>query len=241
MTLRDRGWRTLLAVATAALVLGVVFGPLASAAPAGSGLGVSTADAAVTVPTVTWNGVNISDYSTASSAVSVAFNQAINVRFAWDPADPAMQGVNDARLAMVYLGFALSTRDVSPTPGPGAPSSATMNWSVGAIQYLVEGVFGVTASLLANGSTVWSQSFYVRLVAPFSILAALPLILLVLGAYELYALARSGRHAVPAKPVVRTPPPEAGSATPSPPGAAGAPTEPPPADEPPPEAPGGAG
>lgn len=181
-------------------------GPSDSSRPASTQSEVSASE-------VTWNGVDTSAASSVSSAFTVTFNQAVNVAFAWNP--NSTPGVTEARLAMLYFGFAVSTRDVSPIQGSGPSSSAAMNWTVGAIQYVVEGVFGLTASLLAsNGTTLWSENFFVRLAAPYSILAALPLILILLGVYELYALLRSGRQSVlgRSKPPVDASPPPSGSA-----------------------------
>ncbi|MGD0250566.1 MAG: hypothetical protein ABSB97_06755, partial [Thermoplasmata archaeon] len=74
-----------------------------------------------------------------------------------------------------------------------------------------EGLFGLTASILAsNGTTVWSENFFIKATAPYSILAALPIILGIIGIWELYSVARSGRQAAfsgKGKPPASPPPP----------------------------------
>lgn len=154
--------------------------------------------------TVTWNGVNVNTAGSAASALSVDFSSSANVVFSWTiPPTPGFVDPNDARLQMIYFGFALSTRDVLSS-GPPA-TSEDMSWTPGAIVYVLEGVYEITASLIANGSTVWSENFYVRANAPYSIFALLPIILIALIAWELYSVARSGRQALLGRQV-KTPP-----------------------------------
>jgi len=165
--------------------------------------------------TVTWNGANINTAGNAASALTIDFSQSANVRFNWTGV-PSGGGANpnDARLQMFYFGFALATRDVVNT-GSQAVTSLVLNWTPGALVYVLEGVYRITASLIdPNGSSVWSENFFVRANAPFSILAALPIILIALIIWELYSVARSGRQALlgrkgkpPSTP--STPPPEA--------------------------------
>lgn len=186
---------TAIALLTLAMVLPTA-ALLAAAAPS-SAPSSSAPLVAPSQPEVTWNTIDIATANTASSAFTVTFNEAVNILFTWNLSNRSTSNVNDARLQMLYFGFAFSTRDVSSIGGGNVgPSSAVMNWTVGAIQYVFEGVFGVTASLIAanNGSTVWSENFYVRLVAPFAILAALPLLLIVLGIYEVYMAITTGKY-----------------------------------------------
>ena len=192
---------------------------------------------------VTWDGINVATASSPSSAVSLGLNGVANVLFSWTGGlTGGGPGINDARLQMRYLGFALATRDV--TNGAAASSGGiAMNWTAGSIQDLLVGLYGVTASLLTpNGTTIYSENFYVLLTAPYHIVAAAPLILLALGAYEFYAACCSGQHYKtsyrPGRPTygqtpsstAPTSPPSAGQAAPG-----EAPTEspPPPTSQPP--------
>ncbi len=246
---RGRGrWAGVVLVSLLALLVAVPAVGLATArggstnSPSVSGSPVATSG-----PTVLWNGVNIDSAGSASSALTVTFNEAVDVNYSW--VRSAYPGVGDARLEMLYFGFPLSTRDVSPISGPASsPGLAVMNWTVGALQYAVEGVFGLTASLLNNGSTVWSENFYVRLTAPYSILAALPILLILIGVYELYGLVRSGRQAALGRPAATGAAPttadatDAAPATPAsstPPAASETSTETPPPTEPEAPPPGG--
>ena len=145
---------------------------------------------------VTWNGVNVNTAGGASSALSVDFSKSASVVFNWTTPTGAVNPT-DARLQMIYFGFALSTRDVVNTGNTTTARSAVMTWTPGAIVYVLEGVYKITASLLtAGGATVWSENFFVRAAAPLSILAVLPIILIVLIVWELYSVARSGRQAL---------------------------------------------
>lgn len=212
-----------------ALVFLMVLGPaqlgFVSLATAGTpSVSVSRPGAWSVSATVTWNGANINTASGASSAIGFNFGNTANVLFSWTiqvtpGGSTSSPSITDARLQMIYLGAALATRDVSPIGPPSSLSNtAVMNWSTGELTYVLEGVYKVTASLLSNGTTEWSESFYLRATAPYSLLAAFPIILIVIGIWELYAVARSGRYAVLAKR--GAPPPSAPPTTP--------PTTPPP-------------
>lgn len=173
---------------------------------------------------VTWNGVNISTLGSVSSALSIDFAQSANLDYVWSNA-PA-PGVNDARLQMYYFGFAVATRDVGISVAETSNSGLPLNWTPLSIGYVLEGVYRLTASLIAkNGTTVWSENFYVRGNAPLGFVAVIPIVLLVIGVYEVYGLARSGRYALlgrkekpkpPSGPPAATPP-SAGTTGPSPP------------------------
>ena len=167
---------------------------------------------------VTWNGIDVCSGSSASSALSVDFSQSASVVFHWTAAAGTRLDLDDARLTMDYFGFALDTRDVVQSGSvPQSNGSFPMDWNPGVLTYVLEGVYGVTASLFAsNGTSVWSESFFVKATAPYAILAALPLLLIFLGVYEVYELARSGRHAAPRARPPASPPASSGTAEPTP-------------------------
>jgi len=161
-----------------------------SAVPAASSGGVAY--------TVTWNGADVSTAGSASSAMSIDLTQSANLVYYWNVTTGAAPvTIKDARLQMYYLGFAVSTRDQvlsNPTPGSG---SIPLSWTPVSVAYLLEGVYRLTASFLApNGTTMWSENFYVRGTAPLGILAILPIVILIIVVYEVYMLVRSGRYAV---------------------------------------------
>lgn len=158
---------------------------------------------------ITWNGVNVCSYSSASSSLGVDFSQTEHIHYNWTAVRGAAVSVSDARLEMFYFGFALVTRDQiasSPETGNG---SFDMSWTPGALTYVVEGLYGLTASLIApNGTALWSEHFFVTATAPYSILAVLPILLLVIAIYEAYSLATAGREAEPRRGPIRPPPAE---------------------------------
>lgn len=175
----------------------------------------------------TWNGVDVASAGSASSAILLDFNQAVNVRYFWNyTGTGAAYNLTDGRLAMMYFGTALSTRDVPPIAGStGSSGSFYMDWSAGAVEYVLGGVFGLTASLIAsNGSTIWSESFFVRLVPIYQIGAALPILLILIVIFELYSAATSGRQAalrVRKSSPPKSPPAEEEADTPTPPAPGG--------------------
>ena len=168
--------------------------------------------------TVTFAGMNIGNASTQSSAFHMSFGGSVNVLYTWS--QPLIGGapwsIYDARLQIFYFGFALGTRDISTQTGQTRGSLPMGNWSTGPLQYVLEGTFLLTASLIAtNGTTAWSQSFWVDIAAPFYILALLPIILVVIAIYEVYALLTVGKHAALGKGATTPPassPPSGGSA-----------------------------
>lgn len=220
------------------LLVALLFGGIGPTVVGSSSAQPETASvAASTVEgTVLWNGQNVSTARGASSAIAITFEQSIDVRYFWNAtrsgSSAASVTMDDARLQMFYFGQALATRDVYVSqPVPAAQGNFDLSWDPGALQWVLEGVFAVTASLLdVNGTTVWSETFYVRATAPYSVGAAVPILLIFIGAYELYALAVSGRQASRRPPKPEPSPPGTGASAvgPSPPEAPAGPSGPPP-------------
>jgi hypothetical protein len=169
---------------------------------------------------VTWNGVDVSQAGNASSALQVNYGSpSIDVRFFWNSTTPGVPfNITSVRLQMFYLGFAVASRDVSPIN----QATGDMSWdAVATLRWILEGTYALTASLIAkDGTTVWSQGFFVEISAPYSLLAAIPIILIIILVYELIVIARSGSQE--AKSLVgptpatspRAPPPEGAKAEP---------------------------
>jgi hypothetical protein len=160
--------------------------------------------------TVTWNNVDVSSASSSSSALSIGLSSSANLVYYWNVSTGTSPvTISDARLQMYYLGFAVSTRDqvlTSPIPGSG---HIPLSWTPISVSYLVEGLYRLTASFIApNGTTMWSENFWVRGTAPYGFLAILPIVLLLIIIYEVYGLARSGRYAAIGQKA-ETPPPAA--------------------------------
>jgi hypothetical protein len=171
-----------------------------------------------------WNGVNIDTANTAGSAFHISFNGAVNIVYNWSQspvAGPAGEwSINDARLQIFYFGFALATRDITNSAGETSGTITMGNWSTGVLEYVLEGTFSLTASLLAtNGTTAWSESFWVDESAPYYILAILPIVLILIAIYELYAIATVGKQQALKRRAKggATEPPSAAPPSPSPP------------------------
>jgi hypothetical protein len=164
---------------------------------------------------VTWDGTNISTATSDGSAQAVNFASTITLHYYWS--STSLYTISDARLQMYYFGFALSTRDVLiSNPQPANNGTFTMTWAAGAIDYLLEGTYRLTATLLTpTGDSLWSQNFYIHASAPLDILAAIPIILVLIALYEVYGLLTCGRQsggagkAKPSPPASDTPPSKA--------------------------------
>ena len=207
----------LAAIVAAALLVSVPASaraqPTALVAPAQTSGGVTY--------TVTWNTVDVSSASTSSSALSIDLTASASLVYYWNVSLGATPPtISDARLQMFYLGFAVATRDqvlTSPAPGSG---SIPLSWTPISVSYLLEGLYRLTASFIApNGTTMYSENFWVRGTATYGLLAVLPIVLLIIVIYEVYGLARSGRYAaIGAKGATAPPatPPPSSSSTPPP-------------------------
>lgn len=208
--MRLRGKPVRWAARGATIVIAVLFVvPIAASALAGaSPAGAPTA--APPVPSsspgintiVTWNGFPITLFGSASSALSTYLNTTVRLVYNWTSAPvaggpPPHYIVTSARLSMLYLGLALpAITDILTNPVPATGGVFTFVWDPAYLHYLIAGLYQFSSTLLDNnGTTVWTENFYVHITAPFYLLTALPLLLVVLIALEAYTLARSGRHA----------------------------------------------
>ncbi|MGP8077813.1 MAG: hypothetical protein ACLQD8_07240 [Thermoplasmata archaeon] len=204
----------------------------ALAAPATTGLGG---------PHATWGGTNLSAASTEAHAFGISANQQIVNVFTYT-IHAGGPNVTLARIQAFYFGAVISTDQVStvnhPAGGGVEHGTGTMNWGLGTFTYLLAGVYLLTASLVdANGSTVWSENFYIDATAVDHIASGLIIFLLVLGLVELYSILTVGRSVRRRPKTVSSPPTpwehpsETGSAA----GGATTPESPPPPPVTPPE------
>jgi hypothetical protein len=175
---------------------------------------------------VLWNGVDIYQAANASSAFQVGYStSSVDVRYFWNATNPAdSYNVSSVRLQMFYFGLSIVSRDVSPL----TQSAGDLSWNaIQTVQWLMEGTYLLAASLVSpDGSILWIEGFYVHVAAPYGVLAAIPIILIIIFVYEVYNIARSGRSDMVMVPKNRGPP------TTSPPSAPG--PEPPTGSAPPP-------
>jgi hypothetical protein len=174
----------------AALALGAAIG---STGPAGERT-VASHSSAVLVATslavkVTWNGQNVSQASTISSAFSVTSGEQALVHFVYTESAGG-PSIATAEVQTVFLSAVLSSEAAQTSPSAGGlGGTASMNWTFGLFADLTAGVYQLTARLLdPNGSSVWSESFYIDAKAPYLIGAALPALLVVLAISEVYWL-----------------------------------------------------
>jgi hypothetical protein len=153
---------------------------------------------------VTWNGQNISSASSVSGAFTSNKGDTAAVRFTFSGDDTA--NITNVTLEVTYLGIVLTTSRSTPhiVGGPPVTGSAVINWSFGSLYDALEGVFHLTASLVyANGSTAWSEGFYVFVKTPYLLESGAVVVLLILTAAELYwgisaiREARKGRKPAP--------------------------------------------
>jgi hypothetical protein len=219
-------------------------GPPTPAAPRASG----GALVPIFSVSVTWDGTSVSSAGSPASAFVITKGQTATVDFLYTQG--AGGAIGNATLSLAYLGIALTTSRSTThiTGGPPITGAAQINWTFGPLYDALEGVFALTASLLyPNGTTAWSQSFYVFAKAPYLLESGAVVVLLILTIAEIYwGLAsirdarRSRKPAVPPPPAPTaggtppsTPGPDASPAPPTPEGGASGATEPPAGGAPP--------
>ncbi len=159
--------------------------------------------------TTTWNGRSIANANAPSAAFAYGYVAPAAATFHWEgPAGTGNVGsIASARIQIVYLGLPLYTRsEISTSPLPSTNGWLNMSYDLRGDRYLVQGLLLLDAALLnTNGTTVWSETFYVRLTAPYNLVAATAG-LLALGAVELYFVATVGPRSL--EQARAQPPPE---------------------------------
>lgn len=177
-------------VAIVALV-GLLLVPTGSARGTPSILGPLASTPGGTQGSVHWGGVDIGRADTPAKAFSIEYSNHVDVQFFWNSTGPNRASpVQTARIEMIYFSTDLSVTDAAPNTS----HSASMVWNgAGTLRWFLAGTYALSASLIdANGSTLWNERFFVHVTAPYTVLAAVPILLLVLLALELVAVARSG-------------------------------------------------
>ncbi|HTW56011.1 MAG TPA: hypothetical protein VMG36_06155 [Thermoplasmata archaeon] len=137
----------------------------------------------------TWNGHNVTAAGSAGTAFKVNTNERVLVNFSFEIATGAQ--ITTARLIVYYFGAEISANSVAANPLSG---TAQMNWTLGTYTYLLQGIYRLSVSLVyGNGSTAWSQGFYINAQAPYRIASGATIFLIVLGLAEIYWIATVAR------------------------------------------------
>ncbi|MCI4363107.1 MAG: hypothetical protein L3K13_02220 [Thermoplasmata archaeon] len=141
---------------------------------------------------VSWNGRATANATTTGSALTVSFGSTITMQFHWTNSgtNGPPGGVSEVEFQAFLFGYSFLTRALTNSPALTTPTGVTnLTWDPGALNYIISGVYLCLASIFApNGTTLWSESFYIKANAPYTVGALLPLILLVLLVYELYSV-----------------------------------------------------
>ncbi len=195
---------TLVLLVVAVALLPWLAVPASANSPTSTGAGAAprAAGAPGFSATVTWNGQNVAGAGTAASAIPTSFGDPASVVFSWSQGGPSLlsasESVSSVQLHVVYLGQQVWSRDQVFQPADArAIDNTTLGADLTSGQYLIEGVYEVTAQIVSVGNgTLWSENFFLHVTAPDQLtLATVGLALI--AAYELYSLARVGPHAAP--------------------------------------------
>ena len=214
-----RGRAQVLRVPALAIVLLAIgasaLAPAGATAVASSHASPSRAFASIGIAaSATWDGHNISSASSASGALAISKGDTAAVIYSYS--GPSAASVANATLEVTYLGIVLTTSRDAAHGG-----SAEINWSFGVLYNALEGLFQLTASLqYANGSTAWSESFFVFAKAPYLLESGAVVVLLVFAVAETYWGLSAIREA---RQGSRSPPPSSPPSSPGGPSSGGGP------------------
>jgi hypothetical protein len=154
---------------------------------------VSNAVPAGLAASTTWNGRDLSEASSVGSAFVFGANDRAQVNFSFSAPQYELSVITTARLVVYYFGAAISANSVA-TSTTGSKGVALMNWSLSSYTFLFQGVYRLTASLVdGNGTTAWSESFYLDVQAPYRLVSGITLFLIVLGGVEIWSIVTSAR------------------------------------------------
>ena len=145
--------------------------------------------------TVLWDSTNTNTAPNAASAISWTFDNVATVQFTWTGPSGG-QSVSQAFLVVLFLGFpAYTKQEVEATPLPSSGGTISMTYDMTAFRWYLQGLYQVHAYLEnPNGTSLWSEYFYVRVAQPYDIVVATVGLLLLLIA-ELYMIATVGPRA----------------------------------------------
>jgi hypothetical protein len=143
---------------------------------------------------VTWNGVNVDNYPSTSSAASWSFDNIATVTFSWSGA-VADGGISQAFLVILFLGFPAYTKQ--QVQSAALPlGSISMTYDLTQFKWYLQGVYECHAYLEnPAGDSLFSENFYVRVAQPYDVVVA-TIGLLLLTIAELYLIATVGPRAL---------------------------------------------
>lgn len=193
---RDRRGAKLLPLLAISLVLVFLapYGVGALAESRAASPAVSPDASSVLTGAAYWNGANIDLAPTPSSAFSWSFDNIATVQFAW--VGPLTgPTVSQAFLVILFLGFpAYTKQEVKSVALP--TGNISMTYDLSQFKWYLQGIFEIHAYLEnPNGTSLWSETFYVRVTQPYDlVVATVGLILLTIA--ELYMIATVGPRAL---------------------------------------------
>ncbi len=137
---------------------------------------------------VSFNGVPVATHDSLSSAIVTHFSGQFTTVFEWASVG-APAYVNQGQVSILFFGASIGTSAVSVSQtGSG---TITLNNSFSQNQYLYEGVYDLHAVLTDNGSTVFSENFFVWVQATDH-LTVVNIVLLLIILLEIYEIAVLG-------------------------------------------------
>ncbi len=145
---------------------------------------------------LTWNGINANTAPNPSSAISWTFNNVATVQYVF-VGPVAGVGVSQAFLVILFLGFPAYTKQVVESVAFGPTGGTiTMTYDLTQFKWYLQGLYELHAYLEnPNGTSLWSENFYVRVSQPYDVVVS-TVGLLLLTIAELYLIATVGPRAM---------------------------------------------
>lgn len=179
-----RGWAIAAAVMVAlvpAVALGARAGSPTLRPLAASGVAGNNSSFFVDV---LWNGEPLSHAASPSSAFVLGPGERAVVNFTFAVSGPGL-GVTNATLVVWFLGTELARTLLPTTSTSTGTGYAQLNWSLGSLVDLTEGVYEVDAELATPaGHVVFDEPFYVHAETPAVLGSAIALALVILAGLD---------------------------------------------------------
>jgi len=186
-----------------------------------------TASSSSVTSTVVFNGVNVASHTTAGSAIVTNFSGVFSTVFDWTSSPGAAPVfVTEGVLALLFFGEAIGTStQQQPENGHG---NITLKSDFTQNKYLFEGNYEIQATLQSNGTTVFTEDFYIWVQAT-NHLTLVNVALILIAILEIWQIAALGSVKKARQQLGIKPSPPPSSTPPSTP----PPSSPPPSTPPP--------
>jgi hypothetical protein len=159
---------------------------------------IRTASSGPLSPTIVFNGVNINSHDSLSSAIVTNFSGVFSTAFSWSSTTGAPQTVTQVQIQLLFFGTSIATSSAQFLQ-TGVSGNYTLKSDFTQNRYIYEGVYEIKATISNDGTTLYSQNFFIWIQATDH-LTVVNIVLIALIILEIYEVAALGRVKRPKKP-----------------------------------------